>query len=197
MSGSSRHIISTACVFCGSTSGSDDSYGQLADEVGQLLAEAGIGLVFGGSDVGLMGRVAEAHMAAGGEVIGVYPSGTFSRDVSHPGISQLHEVGSMHERKALMYELSDAFIALPGGFGTLEELTETLTWNQIGIHSAPTALMNVNGFWDQFLTFLDGAVTAGFLKPANRALVNLVEDPADLVDTLQNAELKIVDKWQS
>jgi uncharacterized protein (TIGR00730 family) len=148
--------ISTVSVFCGSSTGADPAYATLAEGLGRHLAESGITLVFGGSDAGLMGRLADAHLGAGGHVIGVYPDGTFSRDVAHRGLGELKLVESMHARKAAMYELSDAVIALPGGYGTLEELFEALTWTQLGLHALPAVLLDVNGFWDHFVAFLDG-----------------------------------------
>ena len=181
-------LISSVCVFCGSTPGNDPAYLAAADLLGTALGAQGITLVFGGSDVGLMGQVSTSHMKAGGRVIGVYPTDTFSHDVAHPDLDVLHEVGSMHERKALMYELSDAVVALPGGYGTLEELTEALTWNQLGIHVIPTVLLNVNGFWDGFVDFLDHAVVAGFLKQSNRDLVHVTDRVDDVVALLNRAD---------
>ena len=138
---------------------------------------------------------ADAHLAAGGHVIGVYPDETFSRDVSHLGLSELHRVSSMHERKATMYELSDAVIALPGGYGTLEELFEALTWTQIGLHALPAALLDVGGFWDPFVAFLDGCVEAGFLKEANRALLGVASSPTEALSALERADTTYREKW--
>ena len=167
----------------------------MATALGTHLASNDIDLVFGGSNAGLMGLLADAHAAAGGRVIGVYPANTFSRDVSHPGLSELRVVASMHERKAAMYELSDAVIALPGGYGTLEELFEALTWTQLGLHALPAVLLDVNGFWEPFVTFLDGCVTAGFLKERNRALVGVVHDPAGALSTLARIDTAYQEKW--
>ncbi len=139
------------CVFCGSSSGIGDGYLGLARELGRLLANRDIGLVYGGAQVGLMGEVADACMAEGGHVTGVLPVGLFSREVPHNRLSTLHEVPSMHERKRLMYDLSDGFVALPGGLGTLEELAEVATWSQLGLHSKPVVLLDVDGFWDPLI----------------------------------------------
>ncbi len=187
--------IASVSVFCGSSPGTDPRFGEMAAQLGTHLGERDIKLVFGGSDAGLMGIVADAHLAAGGHVIGVYPDETFSRDVSHDGLSELHRVSSMHERKATMYELSDAVIALPGGYGTLEELFEALTWTQLGIHALPAALLDVDGFWDPFVAFLDGCVEAGFLKEANRALLGVASSPGDALTALERADVTYREKW--
>ena len=155
--------------------------------MGRALARADIELVYGGGAVGLMGVVADAVMAAGGRVIGVIPSGLFSREVAHPAISELHHTATMHERKALMYELSDAFIALPGGLGTLDELFETLTWAQLGLHAKPVGLLDVAGFFDPLLAFLDHTVALGFTKPKNLALLVFDPSPDALLDRLGQA----------
>ena len=189
--------ISSVSVFCGSSPGANPRYVEIARALGTHLAANDIDLVFGGSDVGLMGAVADAHMAAGGHVIGVYPEATFARDVAHQGLAELHLVDSMHERKARMYELSDAVVALPGGYGTLEELFEALTWTQLGLHALPAALLDVDGFWGHFVTFLDTCVAAGFLKPSNRALLGLARTPDELVDVLRGIDTAYRDKWSS
>jgi uncharacterized protein (TIGR00730 family) len=189
--------LSSVCVFCGSSRGEGERWASAARALGTLIAERGIDLVYGGGQVGLMGEVADAALAAGGRVIGVIPSGLFSREVAHRGITELHEVGSMHERKALMYDRSDAFVALPGGFGTLDELAEVVTWTQLGLHGKPTVLLDVDGFWDPFVTLLDGMMASGFLRPQNRDLVNVRDTPAAALDHLAAAEPVYVEKWIS
>lgn len=164
--------------------GHDPQQVEIARLVGELLAESGIRLVYGGGNVGLMGVVADAVMAGGGSVLGVIPVGLFQTEQGHRGITELVEVGSMHERKARMAAEADAFLALPGGLGTLEELAEILTWAQLGIHSHPVAVLNVDGFWDPILAFLDGAVDAGFMRPANRALLRVAGSVEDILDVL-------------
>lgn len=189
--------LSSVCVFCGSSRGEGERWASAARALGTLTAERGIDLVYGGGQVGLMGEVADAALAAGGRVIGVIPSGLFSREVAHRGITELHEVGSMHERKALMYDRSDAFVALPGGFGTLDELAEVVTWTQLGLHGKPTVLLDVDGFWDPFVTLLDGMMASGFLRPQNRDLVYVRDTPAAALDHLAAAEPVYVEKWIS
>ncbi len=183
------------CVFCGSSAGADPAYRISAQRLGTVLADRGIDVVYGGGRVGLMGVVADAALARGGTVIGVIPKGLFSREVAHTGVSELHEVGSMHERKTLMYDLSDAFVALPGGLGTLEELAEVTTWAQLGLHTKPVALLGVAGFWRRLVDLLDGMVIAGFLKPANRALVEHYDDIDTLLAGLAAYEPTFVEKW--
>lgn len=153
------------CVFSGSSAGRLEHYRAAATRLGTLLAERGIGLVYGGAAVGLMGAVADAAIAAGGSVTGVIPQALVEREVAHTGLPDLRVVGSMHERKALMAELSDAFIALPGGIGTLEEIFEVWTWTQLGSHAKPCAVLNIEGFYDKLLGFLDHVVDEAFLKP--------------------------------
>lgn len=187
--------LTSVCVFCASSPGSDPAITAATVELGRLLAERGIQLVYGGGAVGLMGLIADTVMDAGGTVTGVIPSGLFANEVGHRGLTRLEEVATMHERKARMYELADAFIALPGGFGTLEELAETLTWNQIGLLSKPVGVLDVGGFWQPLLTLFDGMVHKTILKPANRALVIDDPDPANLLDQLTAAEPSYEPKW--
>ena len=169
------------CVFCVSSPGRDRGYLAAARAVGQGLAERGIGVVYGGSRVGLMGAVADAALEAGGEVIGVIPQSLVDRELAHSGLTELRTVGTLHERKAVMAELSDAFIALPGGLGTLEELAEVTSWAQLGLHGKPIGLLDVDDYWDALLAWLDHAVEAGFLAPANRALLECATDLDDLL----------------
>jgi uncharacterized protein (TIGR00730 family) len=169
------------CVFCGSSPGNDPAYAVLARAVGEGLARRGIGVVYGGGRVGLMGFVADAALEAGGEVIGVIPQGMVDRELAHRGVTQLRIVTTLHERKAVMNELSDAFIALPGGLGTLEELAEVVSWAQLGLHAKPIGLLGVADYWADLLRWLDGAVAAGFLAPAYR---DLILEAADLDELL-------------
>ena len=187
--------LRAVCVFCGSSSPSDDRYGAAARALGAVLAQRGIGLVYGGGRVGLMGDLADSCLAAGGKVTGVIPVGLFSREVGHTGITELHEVGSMHERKQLMYDLADGFIALPGGLGTLEELAEVATWSQLGLHAKPVMLLDVDGFWDPLVALLDGMVTVGLLKPENRELVKRAPSEEEALGLLESAEPRYVEKW--
>lgn len=172
------------CVFCGSKTGDDPRFTQAAAETGTLLAQHGIGVVYGGGRVGLMGVLADAARAAGGEVIGVIPQSLAEREVAHPGLSELHVVESMHERKALMAELSAGFIALPGGFGTLEEFCEVITWSQLGIHAKPCGILNVAGYFDHLIGMFDYAVEHGFISADNRTIVLESEQPATLIERM-------------
>ncbi len=187
--------IKRVCVFCGSSPGSRIEYAEAAKRLGQELVKQNIKLVYGGGDVGLMGTVADMVMAAGGEVIGVIPDFLAKREVAHNELTELHVVESMHERKALMSELSDAFIALPGGIGTFEELFEVLTWQQLGVQSKPCAVLNTNQYFDNLLKLLDHAVAEEFLKPVHRDML-LVGDKAEaVVELLKNYKHSHTDKW--
>ena len=183
------------CVFCASSPGTDPAITDATVALGRLLAERDIELVYGGGAVGLMGLVADTVLEAGGTVTGVIPTGLFSKEVGHRGLTTLEEVDSMHERKSRMYELSDAFIALPGGFGTLEELAEVLTWNQIGILTKPVGVLDVGGFWQPLLALFDAMVDKTILKEKNRAIVLDDPDPAALLDRLHAQELTYEPKW--
>ena len=176
--------LRSVCVFCGSGSGSDPVYGEAAVAVGRLLAEQGIRLVYGGAAVGLMGLMADAALAAGGEVVGVIPRDLFSREVPHTRLTERLEVGSMHERKMAMYERSDAFVALPGGLGTLEELFEVLSWANLGIHDKPIATLDVAGFWRPVHRWLEEAASGGFIKPGKLDLIVNVEELGELLPAL-------------
>jgi uncharacterized protein (TIGR00730 family) len=173
------------CVFCGSNQGLQPEYRQAAIEFAEALAARGIGLVYGGASVGLMGIIADKMVSCGGEVVGVIPNMLVDREVAHRKLTALHEVNSMHERKALMAELSDGFATLPGGFGTLEEFTEVISWRLLGIHQKPCGLLNVAGYFDALLKFLDYAVEQQFISPAHRANVLVESNPARLVEQLQ------------
>jgi uncharacterized protein (TIGR00730 family) len=176
--------IRSLCVYCGSSMGADPAHASAAAELGAALADGGVRLVYGGAAVGLMGVLADAVLAGGGEVLGVMPVGLFSTEIGHPGITELVEVSSMHERKQRMADEADAFLALPGGLGTLEELAEIVTWAQLGIHAKPIGVLDLDGFWSPLLAFLDGAVEAGFLKPRNRDLVARFTAVDDVLDGL-------------
>lgn len=175
------------CVFCGSSAGARPAYARSARALGELLASRGIDVVYGGGAVGLMGELADAALVAGGKVIGVIPDALVAMEVAHDRLTELHVVRSMHERKALMAELSDAFVALPGGLGTLEELFEVLTWAQLGLHPKPCGLVDVEGFYAPLLACLDHAVVEGFVRPENRALVLDDVDPVRLLSRLSRA----------
>jgi len=172
------------CVFCGSSLGARPAYRQAAQRLGELLAERRIGVVFGGGSVGLMGVLADAALAKGGEVIGVMPESLVRREISHGGVTKLHVVETMHQRKALMADLSDAFIALPGGYGTLEELCEAITWSQLGIQQKPCGLLNIEKYWDGLLAVLDHAVDEGFVRPENSQLVLVAQRPEWMLERL-------------
>jgi len=172
------------CVFCGSKPGARPEYADAARALAATLVAAGIDLVYGGGRVGLMGVVADAVLEAGGEVIGVIPDHMSDREIAHYGLTDLRIVGSMHERKALMYELSDGFVALPGGLGTLEELFEITTWSQLGLHAKPTGLLDVAGFYTPLVGFLDQLVTEGFVDERHRRLLRVAADPAGLLELL-------------
>ena len=167
------------CVFCASADGADPVYAEAARELGARIAAEGMGLVYGGATVGLMGMVADAALAAGAEVVGVIPEVLMDREIAHSRVTHFHVVKTMHERKAMMYDHADAFVALPGGYGTLDEFIEIVTWAQLKIHQKPCILVNIRGYYDGLLAFLDHAVTQGFLKPENRRLILVAEDVAD------------------
>jgi uncharacterized protein (TIGR00730 family) len=177
-------MLKNICVFCGSSSGVHVSYAQAAQAVAKLLCRRSIELIYGGGDVGLMGVLADACLAQGGRVIGVIPQALVDKEVAHSGLTELRVVSSMHERKAIMANLSDAFMALPGGYGTWEELFEMLTWSQLGIHGKPCGLLNVNGYYDPLLELADKAVSEGFLREVNRDLLLSDADPERLLDRL-------------
>lgn len=183
------------CVFCGSNPGARSEYAEAARSVGRILAKRGLGVVFGGGNVGLMAQVASAALAEGGKVIGVIPGVLVEKELAHTGVTDLRVVDSMHERKAMMADLSDAFIALPGGWGTLEELFETVTWAQLGFHEKPVGLLNVLGFYDGLLRFLDHAVAEGFLKAKHRALLLVGDSPEALLDAFDLYRAPREEKW--
>jgi len=185
------------CVFCGSNAGARSEYAEAARALATVLAERKLGIVYGGGNVGLMGVLADAALARGGEVIGVIPQKLVDKEVAHRGVTELLVVETMHERKALMNDLSDAFLALPGGFGTLDEFFEVLTWAQLGFHGKPCALLNVAGYYDGMLAMLDHAVTERFLRPAHRELVIADTDPLRLLQRLSAFVPAPKGKWSN
>ena len=183
------------CVYAGSNPGSDPVYAEAAAAFAAAMAERGIGLVYGGGKVGLMGVLADTILAKGGEAIGVMPQALIDREIGHPGLTELKVVDSMHERKAKMADLADAFVALPGGIGTLEELIEVYTWSQLGIHDKACGVLNVNGYYDHLAALLDHAVAEGFLRPQHRAVLSVASEPAELIDRLAAFVPPAVGKW--
>ena len=183
------------CIFCGSSPGIRKSYALAATQLAEILVASGLAIVYGGGNVGLMGILADAALKAGGEVIGVIPGMLASKELAHAGLTELRVVGSMHERKALMAELSDAFIAMPGGYGTFDEFCEILTWTQLGLKRSPCGLLNVDGYYDHLLKLFDHAVAEQFLKPPHRRMVLDDPDPASLVAKIQRYSMPVVDKW--
>jgi uncharacterized protein (TIGR00730 family) len=183
------------CVFCGSSPGRDPTYFSAAVELGALLAKRRIGLVYGGAAIGLMGALADAARTAGGEVIGVIPRALAELEVAHAGLADLRIVASMHERKALMAEVSDGCIALPGGIGTLVELFEVWTWGQLGSHLKPCALLNVCGFYDRLLDFLDFVTGEAFLRPVHRNMLLVAETPEPLLEKLDSYHAPPETRW--
>lgn len=185
----------SVCVFCGSNPGTRPEYRASAEATGELLARSGVRLVFGGGAIGLMGAVAAAAMRAGGEVVGVIPAALDRREIANRAVTELHIVDTMHERKAMMAELSDGFIAFPGGLGTYEELFEVWTWAQLGIHAKPIGLLNVAGFYDPLLTFLASAAGEGFLRPEHLDLLVAETDPTSLIERMRDHRPPAVEKW--
>ncbi len=180
--------ITSVAVYCASSEGSSPRWREALTDLGRTIARNGMTLVYGGGSVGMMGAVADAALAEGGRVIGVIPRAMVEAERAHRGVSDMRIVETMHQRKALMVELSGAFIAAPGGFGTLDELFETITWAQLGIHGKPIGLLNTDGFYDGLLAFLDSTVAAGFIQPRFRALVRSAPDPARLLEELRRAQ---------
>ena len=180
-------VIKNICVYCGSSNGRLDAYGEAGTALAQALVKHNMGLVYGGASIGVMGKVADGILAFGGEVIGVIPKALAHKEVAHHHLTQLHVTESMHERKMLMAELSDGFIALPGGIGTFEELFEIWTWYQLGMHRKPFGLLNVAGYYDPLIAMLDGMVAQGFLNPAVRELLQVGTDAASLLQRLADA----------
>lgn len=187
----------TLCVFCGSSPGVRKDYAAAARGLGRAMVERGARLVFGGGQVGLMGVVADAVMEAGGEAVGVMPKALLEKEIGHQRLTELQVVGTMHERKALMADLADAFVALPGGYGTFEEFMEVLTWAQLSLHEKPCGLLNVAGFYEPLVNLFDRAVEEGFVRPDHRSLALLEEDPQRLLDMLESYTPPATEKWVS
>ncbi|HYP28768.1 MAG TPA: TIGR00730 family Rossman fold protein [Blastocatellia bacterium] len=183
------------CVFCGSSSGASPAYLEAAKKLGEIIAARGIGLVYGGARCGLMGAVANSAIEGGGEVVGVIPEALIEKEVAHVGVSDLRIVGSMHERKMMMSDLADGFIALPGGMGTLEEFCEILTWAQLGLHRKPCGLLNVDDYYRHLISFFDHAVSQKFIRPEHRSLIVIGEEPQELIERLESYEMPSVSKW--
>ena len=183
------------CVFCGSNKGAKPAYIEAAKSLGKVLVKKNIGLIYGGGKVGLMGVIADEVLAGGGEVIGVIPQSLVAREVAHQTVTQMHIVNSMHERKALMADLSDGFMALPGGMGTLDEFCEILTWAQLGIHQKPCGILNIENYFTPLLAMFDHAMREGFLRDTHRALVIEATEPETLLDLLAKHQPQHVEKW--
>jgi uncharacterized protein (TIGR00730 family) len=184
--------VKSVCVYCGSSLGADPAYLEATKDLGRTLAEHGLTVVYGGAHVGLMGALADTALAAGGRVIGIIPQQLVDREIAHTGLTELHTVNSMHERKALMAQLSDAFVALPGGIGTLEELIEIYTWAQLRLHSKPLGVINTHGYYDGLAAFLDHALSQGFLPQASRDALTVAADAGELLHAW--SALDIVDR---
>jgi len=189
------HIMNSVCVFCGSAAGTSPVFRDLAEQLGTELAQRKLRLVYGGGRVGLMGVVADAVLAAGGEAIGFMPRSLAEKEIAHVGLTELHVNETMHERKAAMEQHADAFIALPGGFGTLDELCEILTWSTLGIHRKPVGLLDVDGFFAQLTAFFDHATETGFIRPEYRGLVLEDVSPAGLLDQMASWQPTVAPKW--
>jgi len=187
--------MKAVCVFCGSSPGSDPAYLEAAQSTGAAIAARGLTLIYGGAKVGLMGAVADAALAAGGKVVGVLPKALMIKEIGHAGLSRLEVVASMHERKARMAELSDGFIALPGGAGTLEEIFEIWTWGQLGFHGKPTGFLNISGYYDKLAGFLDHTVDQAFVKPVHRDMLIFRDQPEVLLDALAAYDAPAASKW--
>jgi uncharacterized protein (TIGR00730 family) len=187
--------LTSVCVFCGASTGTNPVYREAAIALGRTLAERKLTLIYGGGAVGLMGVVADAALAAGGEVIGIIPESLQNAEIGHKGLTRLEVVDGMHARKARMAELSDAFIALPGGLGTLEEMFEVWTWGQLGYHAKPLGLMEVNGFYSKLTGFLDHVTGEGFVREQHRGMLQVSESPSELLDALDAWKPLATPKW--
>lgn len=183
------------CVFAGSNFGSRDEYRAVGQELGRALAQRGLGVVYGGARVGLMGALADEALATGGHVTGIIPEALVAKEVAHQGLSELRVVRSMHERKAMMADLADGFIALPGGWGTVEEFFEILTWGQLGLHRKPCGLLNVEGYFDRLLAFVEHSIEEGFVRREYGAMISVSSAPGVLLDMLAAYEPPVVEKW--
>lgn len=187
--------VKRVCVYCGSSLGGREEYGDVGFDLGRLLVERGMGLVYGGACVGVMGKVAEGVLSGGGEVVGVIPKALMKKEVAHEGLTELRVVESMHERKAVMADLADGFIALPGGWGTLEELFEILTWAQLGFHGKPCGILNVAGYYDGLKVFLNHAVEEEFVKPGHQEMLMVEGDGRRLLERMEGYSAPVQEKW--
>ena len=187
--------LRNVCVYCGSSAGRDPAYAEAARALGRALVARGLGLVYGGASVGVMGAVADAVLDLGGRAVGVIPEALVRKEIAHGGLTELVVTSSMHERKTRMAELSDAFVALPGGIGTLEEIFEVWTWGQLGLHAKPFGFLNVAGYWDGLVSFLDHAVRERFVREPHRAMLVVSEDPEELLDRFAAWRAPEVPKW--
>ena len=183
------------CVYCGANVGARPAYAEAARRLGRVLGERGLGVVYGGGNVGLMGVLADAALLAGAEVVGVIPRALMARELGHQGVTELRVVETMHERKAVMAELGDAFVALPGGLGTLDELFEAMTWAQLGLHQKPIGLLEVDGFFAPLVAYLDRAVAEGFIRAEHRAALTVASEPAELLERFATYQAPVVGKW--
>lgn len=188
-------MLKRICVFCGSNVGAREIYIRNARTLGMEMARREMTLVYGGGKVGLMGVIADAVLQNGGEAIGVMPDHLIAREVQHRGLTELRVVGTMHERKAMMADLADGFIAMPGGFGTYDEFCEVVTWAQLGLHRKPLGMLNTAGFFDALLTMFDHATREGFIRPDHRAMLRVCDDPKSLLDEMQTYRAPVVEKW--
>ena len=187
--------MKSVCVFCGSNYGTSEAYSQAAWDMGKSIAEAGLTLVYGGANVGLMGMVADGALDAGGKVIGILPKALQEKELAHTGLTELHIVSSMHERKAMMADRSDAFVALPGGAGTMEEIFEVWTWGQLGLHQKPCGLLNIDGFYDHLIEFLDHQTTEGSMKPEMRNMMQVADTSAAILQLFRSYAPPTTPKW--
>jgi uncharacterized protein (TIGR00730 family) len=187
--------MKSICVYCGSNFGNRNSYLEAAQSLGVQMAQSGITLIYGGAKVGLMGAVADSVLEAGGKVIGVMPQALVDKEIAHTGLSDLRVVRSMHERKSLMADLADAFIALPGGLGTLEEFCEVVTWTQLGFHNKACGLLNIDGFYNRLISFLNHATKEQFIRSEHRSIVLAAETPEELIQKLSQFEIPNLQKW--
>ncbi len=185
------------CVYCGSSPGTGDDYVSAARELGKLLLRQQIGLVYGGASRGIMGVIADTVLEGGGKVTGIIPQALHGKEIAHEGLTELHVVDSMHERKSLMAVLSDGFVAMPGGFGTLEEIIEVITWGQLGFHDKPCGLLNIAGYFHHLLAFLDHSAAQGFLHPQHRSMLLVASTPAGLLKKFENYVPPSVEKWRA
>ena len=184
------------CVYCGSSPGTGDTYVSAAKAFGSLLVQQEIGLVYGGASVGIMGVIADTVLEGGGNVTGVIPHALHGKEIAHTGLTELHVVDSMHERKSLMAVLSDGFVAMPGGFGTLEEIIEVITWGQLGFHDKPCGMLNIEGYFDHLLAYLDHCEAEGFLRARHRSMLLVANTPLELLEQFSNYMPPSVEKWR-